>query len=135
VVGQLDPERPVRVAVVDDHELFATSMGMFLDATQGIEFVGSAGDGPAGIDLAVASGADVVLMDLGLPVMDGFEATRRLLAIRPDAKVIVITGRTGDEGRREEAVHAGAVDFLTKGLVHEEVREAIFRAAAAAEQA
>jgi DNA-binding NarL/FixJ family response regulator len=128
------PARPVRVAVVDDYELFATSLGVFLAGSSGIEFVGSAADGPTGIDLVVSSGADVVLMDLGLPGIDGLEATRRLLAIRPDAKVIVVTGRTPDEDRRDEALLAGAVDFLTKGSIHETVREAIFRAFEASSQ-
>jgi hypothetical protein len=68
-----ESKRPIRVAVVDDHELFASSLDLFLECTTGVEFVGYASDGPSGIDLAVGREADVVLIDVGLPAMDGFE--------------------------------------------------------------
>jgi CheY-like chemotaxis protein len=66
-------------------------------------------------------------MDIGLPGFDGLEATRRLLAIKPETKVIALTGQTADEGEAA-AVEAGVVGFLTKGGVHEVVQDAIMRA-------
>jgi DNA-binding NarL/FixJ family response regulator len=104
---------------------------VLLDRTEGIEVVGIARDGGEAIDLAPMADAQVVLMDIGLPRMNGLEATRRLLAIKPGARLITLTGQTEEEAR-SAARAAGAVDFLTKGGIHEQVREAIFRAMAGA---
>lgn len=120
------PER-VRVLIVDDQEMFATALRLWLDTREGIEVVGIARDGPEAVDFALLHDAEVVLMDIGLPGFDGLEATRRLLALKPDTKVIVLTGQTADEGEAA-AVDAGGVDFLTKGAVHEVIQAAIMRA-------
>jgi DNA-binding NarL/FixJ family response regulator len=102
---------------------------LLLDRTEGIEVVGIARDAGEAIDLALMANAQVVLMDIGLPRMNGLEATRRLLAIKPGARVIALTGQTEEEAR-SAARAAGAVDFLTEGGIHEQVPEAIFRAMA-----
>jgi FixJ family two-component response regulator len=59
--------------------------------------------------------------------VDGIETTRRLLAIKPDTRVIVLTGQSEADGK-DAALEAGAVEFLTKGAVHEHVRDAVYRA-------
>jgi DNA-binding NarL/FixJ family response regulator len=117
------------VLIVEDHQIFANALRLLLDRTDGIEVVGIASDGGEAIDLALVADAQVVLMDIGLPRMNGLEATLRLLAIKPSARVIALTGQTADEARPAAAA-AGAVDFLTKGGIHEHVRDAIFRAMA-----
>lgn len=121
---------PVRVLIVEDHQIFADALRLLLDRTEGIEVVGIARDGGEAIDLALMADAQVVLMDIGLPRMNGLEATRRLLAIKPGARVIALTGQTEDEAGPAAAA-AGAVDFLVKGGIHEHVRDAIFRAMSA----
>lgn len=118
----------VRVLIVDDQEIFANALQLFLDGRDGIEVVGVARDGPQAIDLALMTGADVVLMDIGLPIFDGFEATRRLLAIKPSAKVIALTGLQEEEAA-SEARAAGAVAFMTKGAIHQEIVGVIHSAA------
>lgn len=115
---------PVRVLVVDDQRLFADALAMFLGQAAGIEVVGTAASGPEAIDLAVANLADVVLMDLFMPRMDGLEATKRLRSIRPETHVIVLSGLT-DETVADEALAAGADGYLAKGRVHERIVEAI----------
>ena len=123
---------PIRVLIVEDHQIFADALRLLLDRTEGIEVVGIASDGGEAIDLACMADAQVVLMDIGLPKLDGLEATRRLLAIKPAARVIALTGQTEGEAK-SAATAAGAVDFLTKGGIHDHVRDAIFRAMQAAD--
>ena len=115
---------PVRVLIVDDHELFATSLQLALDAQEGIVVVGVAHDAPDAIDLAVASDPDVVLMDVGLPSFDGFEATKRLLAIKQLTKVI---GVSGYDFERDDlrAADAGMVALLSKDHIVDTVVDAI----------
>jgi two-component system NarL family response regulator len=122
----------IRVLIVEDHQIFADALRLLLDRTEGIEVVGIARDGGEAIDLACMADAQVVLMDIGLPKLNGLEATRRLLAIKPSTRVIALTGQTEGEAKADAAA-AGAVDFLTKGGIHDHVRDAIFRAMQAAD--
>jgi NarL family two-component system response regulator LiaR len=117
------------VLVVDDHELFADALTMYLNRDRRIEVVGVASNGQEAIDLAVAHNADVVLMDIFMRGMDGLEATKRIRAIRPETHVIVLTGLSGDEVG-PEALEAGADGHLQKGAVHDQVVEAVLRVAA-----
>jgi NarL family two-component system response regulator LiaR len=118
----------VRVLVVDDQKLFADSLALFLAHEDRIEVVGVAESGQEAIDLALANGADVVLMDLFMPRMDGLEATKRLHSIRPETHVIVLSG-LGDDDAAEQAREAGADAYLQKGRVHEQVVAVILDAA------
>jgi DNA-binding NarL/FixJ family response regulator len=120
-------ETPIRVLVVDDQQLFADSLAMFLAHEEKIEVVGTASSGAEAIDLAVEKLADVVLMDLFMPRMDGIEATRRLLEVRPKTHVIVLSG-LGDEAIQTQARAAGADGYLQKGRIHEHIVEAIVAA-------
>jgi DNA-binding NarL/FixJ family response regulator len=117
-------DAPVRVLVVDDQQLFADALALFLAHEEGIEVVGIAASGQEAIDLALANGADVVLMDLFMPRMDGLEATERLHNIRPHTRVIVLSG-LGEADVAQHAREAGADGFLQKGRVHEQLVEAI----------
>ena|SRR5438105_934801 len=121
-------KQAVRVLVVDDHELFADALKLFLARDARIEVVGVASSGREAIDLTLEHDADVVLMDIFMRGMDGLEATRRLRAIRPETHVIVLTGLTGEE-IGVEAREAGADGHLQKGAVHDHVVDAVLRAA------
>jgi DNA-binding NarL/FixJ family response regulator len=112
------------VLVVDDQRLFADALAMYLSHEDGIEVIGTAASGQEAIDAALAEAADVVLMDLFMPRMDGLEATKRLRSIRPEIHVIVLSGLT-DESVAEEVLAAGADGLLAKGRVHERIVEAI----------
>ena len=118
---------PVRVLVVDDQKLFADALALFLAHEDRIEVVGTASSGQEAIDLALTSPADVVLMDIFMPRMDGLEATKRLHDISPDTHVIVLSGLRDDDVDRQ-AREAGADGYLQKGRVHEHVVEAILGA-------
>jgi DNA-binding NarL/FixJ family response regulator len=108
----VDPN-PVRVLIVDDHRLFADSLKLLLDRDASVVVVGIAGDGDEAVDLAVQHDAEVVLMDLSLPTFDGYEATRRLHAIKRAAKVIAVSGHDEHDVLRDVR-EAGMVGFLSK---------------------
>ena len=117
-----------RVLIVDDHLLLRDSLrGALTDA--GIEVVGEAGDGLEGLDAALALTPDVVLMDVAMPVLDGIEATRRLLARRPDARVLILTMHADDD-LLAKARRAGAAGYVLKDASVAELADAVARVAA-----
>jgi DNA-binding NarL/FixJ family response regulator len=105
----------VRVLVVDDQAMVREGLRMILDAQDDIEVVGEAGDGQAALRAVAEHRPDVVLMDIRMPVMDGLEATARLL--RPGSqtppRVLVLT-TFGDDEHLYAAMRAGASGFLLK---------------------
>ena len=81
----------IKLLVVDDHELVRESVASQLDSAKDMEVVGKAADGEEAINLARKHNPDVILMDLQMPGMGGLEATRKLLRIMPDVKILVLT--------------------------------------------
>jgi DNA-binding NarL/FixJ family response regulator len=105
-------ERPVRAVVIDDtrdiRELLSTVL-----TSSGMDVVGQAGDGQAGVEVVRAERPDVVLLDLAMPVMDGIEALPIIRALVPDARIIVLSAFTG--AVREQVLDWGADGYLVKG--------------------
>ncbi len=120
--------RPVTVVLVDDHQLLRHGLATLLDAAEGIQVVGQAGDGAGAVTEVLRSHPDVVLMDLSMPGTDGVEATRLLLAQLPATRVVVLTSFS-DRQRVGAALDAGAVGYLLKDSEPGEVTAAV-RAAA-----
>src|SRR6478672_13572663 len=89
----------IRVILVDDQSLVRTGFRMILEDEPGIEVVGEAADGRAGVEAAVRLHPDVVVMDIRMPVLDGIEATRRIVrdAAAPNARVLILTTFDADE--------------------------------------
>jgi DNA-binding NarL/FixJ family response regulator len=114
----------VRVLLVDDQELVRTGFRMVLDAQPGIEVAGEASDGRNAIEVLRATSADVVLMDVRMPRMDGIEATRHICASPGGPKVIILTTFDLDE-YAFSALKAGAAGFLLKDAGPEQLIEAI----------
>jgi DNA-binding NarL/FixJ family response regulator len=105
----------IRVVVVDDQALLRAGFGVLLDSAADLEVVGSAANGAEAIDLVVQTQPDVVLMDIRMPVMDGLEATRRILADQRCAGVRVLILTTFDLDEYVfAALRAGASGFLLK---------------------
>ena len=105
----------IRVAVVDDQALLRAGFGVLLDSAADIDVVGSAANGVEAIDLVVHTKPDVVLMDIRMPVMDGLEATRRILTDQRCAGVRVLILTTFDLDEYVfAALRAGASGFLLK---------------------
>jgi DNA-binding NarL/FixJ family response regulator len=112
------------VLIADDHPVFRDGLASLLEPMAEIEVVGRAADGSEAVDLALATSPDVVIMDLQMPRLNGIEATRRLIAHRPELGVLVIT-MGEDESTVFSAVTAGARGYLLKGADAEEVVQAI----------
>jgi DNA-binding NarL/FixJ family response regulator len=99
-------------------------MQMLVESQSDLRFVGSASDGRAGVDLVAAISPDVVLMDIRMPVMDGLEATERLVAAGSSSRIIVLTTFQRDEAVFR-AIRSGASAFITKDATPEFVLAAV----------
>ncbi len=121
----------IRVLLADDHGVIRDGLGRLIGALDGIELVGVASDGAEALEQTLRVEPDVVLMDLEMPVMDGIEATRRILSERPSTAVLVLTSFS-DRPRIVGALEAGACGYLLKDVEAEQVAEGI-RAAARGE--
>ncbi len=115
-----------RVLIVDDSSQVRHELRILLPLAGNIEIVGEAADGLEAVRLAEALQPDVVLIDLGLPVLDGYEATRQIKARRPACRVVALTVH-GHEGARQRAGEAGIDVFLVKGAALAELMQAILQ--------
>jgi DNA-binding NarL/FixJ family response regulator len=116
----------IGVLLVDDQTLVRAGFAQLLDRDEDIVVVGQAEDGREGLDLARELQPDVVLMDIRMPVMDGLEATRRIVADPrcPETRVLVLTTFELDE-YVFEALRSGASGFLLKDTEPDELRRAV----------
>lgn len=114
----------IRVLIADDQALVRTGFRMILDAQRDIDVVGEAIDGRDAIRHHERLSPDVVVMDVRMPTMDGIEATRRLVALDPPARVLILTTFDLDE-YVYEALRAGASGFLLKDRPPEELVAAV----------
>jgi DNA-binding NarL/FixJ family response regulator len=116
----------IRVILADDQALVRAGFRVLLGAADDIDIVGEAGDGQAAVDLARSAGADVVLMDIRMPGVDGLEATRRIAAAPDlaDLRVLILTTFEADE-YVFEALRSGASGFLVKDTEPEQLLEAV----------
>jgi DNA-binding NarL/FixJ family response regulator len=121
-------ESPVRVVIVDDHRLFVDALALLLGHDDRLEVIGTASDGPTAIELAVDGGAEVAVIDVRMPEVDGIETAKRLKKRRPETSVILVTG-LDDPHVAESAKEAGAAALLKKGALHDQLKEAILEAA------
>ncbi|OWA34802.1 DNA-binding response regulator [Saccharibacillus sp. O16] len=114
----------ITVLLVDDHEMVRIGLAAVLDTEEDIEVIGEASSGQEGVRLAQQYKPDVVLMDLVMDGMDGIEATREVLKICPETKVIVLTSYLDDE-KMYPVIEAGAFSYLLKTSRANEVADAI----------
>lgn len=121
-------EIPIKVLLVDDHEMVRIGLAAVLSTEDGIEVIGEAGNGAEGIRLAREYRPDVVLMDLVMDGMNGIEATREVIKICPECKVIVLTSFLDDE-MMYPVIEAGAFSYLLKTSRATEIADAIRSAA------
>lgn len=106
---------PIKLLLVDDQRLMREGLRTLLELEDDFEIVGEAGDGQAGLDAYAQLQPDVVLMDIRMPVLNGVEATRRLLAHNPSARVIILT-TFDDDANVFEGLRAGALGYLLKDV-------------------
>jgi DNA-binding NarL/FixJ family response regulator len=116
----------VRVLLADDQKLIRAGFRLIIDLADGMEVVGEASDGAEAVELARGARADVVLMDIRMPGVDGVEATRRIVTDDDLAgvRVVVLTTFDADE-EVLAALRAGASGFLSKDVEPEDLLRAI----------
>jgi len=114
----------INVFLVDDHELVRTGIRRLLEDVRGIKVVGEADSGETAVQWCRSNDTDIVLMDMNMPGIGGIEATRRILRLNPDVKVIVISIH-GEEPYPTKVMQAGAAGYLTKGAAPLEMINAI----------
>lgn len=117
----------IKVMLVDDHEMVRMGLASFLSTEDGIEVVGEASSGTEGVSLAAKTRPDIVLMDLVMDDLDGIEATKQVLDVHPEAKVIVLTSYHDDE-KVYAAVEAGAFSYLLKTSRAADIAQAVRQA-------
>jgi len=121
----------IRVLLADDHGVIRDGLGRLIGGLEDVELVGTASDGAEAIEKAAQLDPDVVLMDLDMPVLDGIEATKKIVKDRPGQAVLVLTAFS-DRQRILGALEAGACGYLLKDAASEDVADGI-RAAARGE--
>lgn len=119
----------IRVLIVDDHPMVRQGLAVVFAGAADIEVVAAVADGALAADAAVAGQADIVLMDLSMPGMDGVQATGEVLARCPDARVVVLTS-FAEQARVMAALNAGAVGYLLKDTEPDDLVQAVREAAA-----
>lgn len=119
----------IRVLVADDQALVRAGVRMLLQAAGDMEVVGQAEDGSEAVRLAELHLPDVILMDLRMPRVDGIEAIKRILSVRPASRIVVLT-TFAEDADVYAALRAGAIGYLVKDDEPERMVEAVRRAAA-----
>ena len=122
---------PIRVLIADDHAGFRSGLTALLDTDPALTVVAEAASGDSAVERALATQPDVVVMDLGMPGLDGIAATRRIVDTSPHIAVLVLT-MADDDAAVFDALRAGARGYLLKGADRAELVRAI-RAVAAGE--
>ena len=116
--------KKVRVLIVEDHDMARMGLSVILSNNERIEIAGMCADGLEGVNNAISFKPDVVIMDIGLPTIDGIEATRKIKAENPDIKVLMYTSREGDDDIFD-SFKAGADGYITKGATAEHTVSAV----------
>ena len=116
---------PLRVLIVDDEPLARARLRALRDAQEGVEVVGEAGDGVAALDASGDDPADLVLLDIAMPGIDGLETARRLAALDPPPAVVFCTAY---DAHALSAFEAQAIDYLVKPVRAERLKAALDKA-------
>jgi PAS domain S-box-containing protein len=130
---QNSPSGPIRVMLVDDHAVMRKGMSSLLSRKKDIAVVAEAGDGAQAVEAAQRINPDIILMDISMPVMDGIEATRRIMAQQPHIRIIALSMH-GAEDQALKMQSAGAVGYLSKTGSPDEIVSAIRQQSASAGQ-
>lgn len=114
----------IKVLLVEDHTMTRMGLSLVLDKAEGVELVAEAEDGLVGVELARKFEPDVILMDIGLPVIDGIEATKRVKEMGLRSKVLIFTSRDNEDDVFA-CFQAGADGYIMKGSTPEQTTNAI----------
>lgn len=110
----------IKVLIIEDHELTRIGLSLIIEKSNKIELIGEANNAIAGISKAKKINPDIVLMDIGLPDIDGIEATKQIKNFNPDIKIIAFTSRNSENDVMEMFL-AGADGYMMKGATSEQI--------------
>lgn len=116
-------DKKSKIFIVDDHEIFRHGFSMVIGTFENIELCGEASNGKEFIDAIDKIDADLVFMDIKMPIMNGIEATKAALEIKPELKIVALS-MYGEEKYLQSMIEAGAVGFLLKNVKREELEMA-----------
>lgn len=114
----------LKVLLVEDHKMVRLGLSLVFDNCEEIELIGEADNGRQGVDLALKLNPDVVLMDIGLPEMDGIQATGIIKKTNPNIRVLIFTSRESEDDVFD-ALASGADGYIMKGADEEQMINAI----------
>ncbi|MGA7672196.1 MAG: response regulator transcription factor [Nitrolancea sp.] len=117
-------KRPIRVLIVDDHEMVRSGLAAFLQGCNDLEAVGEASSGEEAVDQCLHLEPDVVLMDMMMPGIGGVEATRTIHERCPRVRILALTSFP-EEGLVQRALQAGAISYLLKSVASADLACAI----------
>ena len=113
-----------KVLIVEDHDMTRLGLSVILGNNSEIQVVGMVADGQEGVDRALELNPDLVVMDIGLPTIDGIDATRKIKEVNPNIRILMYTSRE-DEDDIIDAFQAGADGYITKGSSSEQTINAV----------
>ena len=102
-----------KIFIVDDHEIFRNGLKLLLNSMENIKVVGEASNGQMFLDTFRQSNADIIFMDISMPVMDGIQATKKALELNPQLKIIALT-TFGEIEYFNEMIYSGVAGFMLK---------------------
>jgi len=114
----------IRVLLVEDHTMVRMGLQMVIDKVEGIELIGEAEDGLTGVEMALELKPDIILMDIGLPEIDGIEATTKIKSQNLPSKILMFTSRDSEEDVFA-ALKAGADGYIMKGATPDQITSAL----------
>lgn len=113
-----------RVLIVEDHQMTLVGLKMLLEKNQGVDVVGEASNGLEAVNLAGTTQPDIILMDIGLPEMDGIEATQKIKQSHPGMRIIMLTSKDNEQDVFA-SLSAGADAYCMKGISIDSLTSAI----------
>jgi len=116
--------KSIKVTIIEDHDMTRMGLSFALSNNDSIEVLGSSSDGLEGVEQALQLKPDLVIMDIGLPTIDGIEATRKIKNAMPEIKVLMNTSRDNEDDILDSFA-AGADGYITKGATSEQTISAI----------
>jgi len=114
----------IKVLIVEDHTMTKMGLQLVLEKVEDIEVVGEADDGEKAVELAKGLNPDVILMDIGLPIIDGIEATKRIKDLKINSHILIFTSRDNEQDIFA-ALGAGATAYIMKGVNADQLVAAI----------
>lgn len=114
----------IRIVLADDHEMVRIGVSAYLDAQEDMEVVAEAENGQEAVEVSLEHRPDIILMDMVMPIMNGAEATAKIIKQWPEAKIMIVTSFLEDD-KVYPALEAGAVSYLLKTTNANQIADAI----------